>query len=194
MNHNQLILTFWSWIPWRIRNAFPLPNRIINIINHDNRFKRRLPKREVNRHPLTKLIPCWLHVLQFRIPHTTRLIFKILGAKMSFEGEVGGAIDGDVAGQGFVAGPDVILGKAAGVDAVKIEGGGLGAFEGEHDLAAFCVVRVGDAVVGFRVGRDGAILRPLGTSVFDGYVVVVEVAVCRYYLSGRAVVELGSGD
>lgn len=193
MNHNQSILTFWSRISWRTRNAFPLPNRVINIINHDNGFKRRLLKREVNRHPLTKLIPCWLHVLQFRIPHTTRLIFKILGAKMSFEGEVGGAIDGDVAGLGFVAGPDVVLGKAAGVDAVKIEGGGLGAFEREHDLAAFGVGRVGDAVVGFRVGRDAATLGALGALVFDGYVVVVEVAVCRYDLSGRAIVELGSG-
>ena len=112
---------------------------------------------------------------------------------MSFKGEVGGAIDGDIAGQGFVAGSDAVFGKAAGVDAVKIEGGGFGAFEGESDAAAICVVRESDAVVGIRLGRDAAIVGACGALLFDGYVVVVEVAVMVYDLSVRAVVELRSG-
>ena len=76
---------------------------------------------------------------------------------------------------------------------MKIEGSGFGAFEGESDAAAICVVREGDAVVGFRVGRDAAIIGAAGALLFDGYVVVVEVAVMVYDLSVRAVVELGSG-
>ena len=82
------------------------------------------------------------------------------------------------------------MGKAAGVDAVEIKGGGFGAFEGESDASAICVVREGDAVVGFRVGRDAAIVGAFGALVFDGYVVVVQVAVMVYDLSVRAVVEL----
>ena len=85
------------------------------------------------------------------------------------------------------------MGKAAGVDAVEIEGRGFGAFEGESDAAAVGVGRESDAVVGFGVGRDGAMVGAFGALVFDGYVVVVEVAVMVYDLSVRAVVELGSG-
>ena len=55
---------------------------------------------------------------------------------MSFKGEVGGAIDGDVAGLGFIAGSDVEEIKAGDVDAVEVEGGGSGAVEGESDAWA----------------------------------------------------------
>ena len=96
---------------------------------------------------------------------------------MSLKGEVGGAIDGDIAGLGFVAGSEVVEVKAAGIDAVEVEGGGFGAFEGESDGAAICVGRVGDGVVGFGVGRDAAIVDASGALVFDGDVVEVEVAV-----------------
>ena len=96
---------------------------------------------------------------------------------MSFKGEVGGAIDGDIAGLGFVAGTDVIEVKTAGVDAVEVEGGGFGAFERESDAIAIWGGRVGDAVVGFGVGGDAAIVDASGALIFDGDVVEVEVAV-----------------
>ena len=96
---------------------------------------------------------------------------------MSFKGEIGGAIDGDIAGPGFIAGSDVVEVKTAGVDAVEVEGGGFSAYEGESDAPAVCVVRVGDGVVGFGVGSDAAIVDASGASVFDGDVIEVEVAV-----------------
>ena len=96
---------------------------------------------------------------------------------MSFKGEVGGAIDGDIAGLGFIAGTDVVEVKTAGVDAVEVKRGAFGAFEGESDAVAMCVGRVGDAVVGFGVGRDAAIEDASGALIFDGDVVEIEVAV-----------------
>ena len=52
---------------------------------------------------------------------------------MSFKREVGGAIDGEIAGLGFIAGSDVEEIKTGDVDAVEVEGCGSGSVEGESD-------------------------------------------------------------
>ena len=111
---------------------------------------------------------------------------------MSLKGEVGVAINGDIAGQGFVAGFGIGGGEAAGVDAIEVEGGGFGVLEGEDGAAGICVGRVGDAVVGFGVGRDAAEVGARAL-VLDGYVIEVEVAVFAQDLGIRAVIELGWG-
>lgn len=114
---------------------------------------------------------------------------------MSFKGEVGCAIDGDVAGGRGIAGADVVEIKAADVDAVEVEGGGFGAFEGESDAWAIGVVervgRVGDGVVRFGMGNEAATIDAKRPLVFDGDVVVVEMAVFGEICVFRAIVELG---
>ena len=94
---------------------------------------------------------------------------------MSFHGEVGGAVDGDAAGYGFVTIGGVGAGDAAGVEGVEVEGGGGGVGEGE-DGGVEGAAGGDDAVVGFGVG-DYAALFVAGALVFDGYAVEVEVVV-----------------
>ena len=73
---------------------------------------------------------------------------------MSVFGEVRFAIDGDGAGDGFVASIGVGGGDAAGVEGEEIEGGGVGAGEGEDDvvLGGNAAMYGDDTVVGFGVG------------------------------------------